>query len=55
MRDFIIKAVALTLREFLNLNASFAGDKVVHHGAVNVGVVVAVEGGLLTVVHGITD
>jgi len=55
VNDFIIKAVALTLREFPNLNASFAGDKVVNHGAVNVGVAVAVEGGLLTVVNRNTD
>jgi len=55
VNDFIIKAVALTLREFPNLNASFAGDKVVRHGAVNVGVAVAVEGGLLTVVNRNTD
>ncbi len=50
VNDFIVKAVALTLRQFPNLNASFAGDKVVRHGAVNIGVAVAVEGGLLTVV-----
>jgi pyruvate dehydrogenase E2 component (dihydrolipoamide acetyltransferase) len=55
VNDFIIKAVALTLREFPNLNASFAGDKVIRHGAVNVGVAVAVEGGLLTVVNRDTD
>jgi pyruvate dehydrogenase E2 component (dihydrolipoamide acetyltransferase) len=55
VNDFIIKAVALALREFPNLNASFAGDKVIRHGAVNVGVAVAVEGGLLTVVNRNTD
>ncbi|HSB02882.1 MAG TPA: dihydrolipoamide acetyltransferase family protein [Anaerolineales bacterium] len=55
VNDFIIKAVALALREFPNLNASYAGDKVVRHGAVNVGVAVAVEGGLLTVVNRDTD
>jgi pyruvate dehydrogenase E2 component (dihydrolipoamide acetyltransferase) len=55
VNDFIIKAVALTLREFPNLNSSFAGDKVIRHGAVNVGVAVAVEGGLLTVVNRDTD
>jgi len=55
VNDFIVKAVALTLRQFPNLNASFAGDKVVHHGAVNVGVAVAVENGLLTVAHKDTD
>ena len=55
VNDFIIKAVALTLREFPNLNSSYAGDKVIRHGAVNVGVAVAVEGGLLTVVNRNTD
>ncbi|MBI2759565.1 MAG: 2-oxo acid dehydrogenase subunit E2 [Chloroflexi bacterium] len=55
VNDFVVKAVALALREFPNLNASFAGDKVVRHGAVNVGVAVAVENGLLTVVNKNTD
>ena len=50
VNDFIVKAVALALREFPNLNASLDGDKVIRHGAVNVGNAVAVEGGLLTVV-----
>jgi pyruvate dehydrogenase E2 component (dihydrolipoamide acetyltransferase) len=50
LNDFIIKAVALTLRQYPNLNASLQGDQVVHHGQVNIGVAVAVEGGLLTVV-----
>lgn len=50
INDFIIKAVALSLRQFPALNASLAGDKVIRHGAVNLGVAVAVEGGLLTVV-----
>jgi len=50
VNDFVIKAAALALREFPNLNASFAGDKVVRRGRVNVGNAVAVEAGLLTVV-----
>jgi len=50
VNDFIIKAAALALREFPNLNASFAGDKVVRKGHVNIGNAVAIEGGLLTVV-----
>ncbi len=50
VNDFILRAVALTLRQFPNLNASFASDKVVQHAAINIGVAVAVEGGLLTVV-----
>ena len=50
VNDFVVKAVALALREFPNLNASLEGDKVIQHGAINVGNAVAVEGGLLTVV-----
>jgi len=46
----IIKAAALTLREFPNLNASLQGDKIIQHGQINIGVVVAVENGLLTIV-----
>ncbi|HXQ38499.1 MAG TPA: dihydrolipoamide acetyltransferase family protein, partial [Anaerolineales bacterium] len=56
VNDFIVKAVALTLRQFPNLNSSFASStQVVRHGAVNVGVAVAVENGLLTVVTRDTD
>lgn len=55
VNDFIIKAVALTLREFPNLNSSFAGKEVIRRGSINIGVAVAVEGGLLTVVNRNTD
>jgi len=55
VNDFIVKAAALTLRQFPNLNASLNGDQVLRHGQVNVGVAVAVEGGLLTVVCRDTD
>ena len=55
VNDFIVKAIALALREFPNLNASFAGDKVIRHGAINVGMAVSVENGLLTVVSKNTD
>jgi pyruvate dehydrogenase E2 component (dihydrolipoamide acetyltransferase) len=55
VNDFIVKASALTLRQFPNLNASLDGDEIVHHGQVNIGVAVAVEGGLLTVVNRDTD
>ncbi len=48
--DFVIKAVALALREYPNLNASLGEGAVIQHGAINIGVAVAVEGGLLTVV-----
>jgi pyruvate dehydrogenase E2 component (dihydrolipoamide acetyltransferase) len=50
VNDFIIKATALALRQFPNLNASFAEDKIVRHGQVSIGVAVAVPDGLLTVV-----
>jgi len=50
INDFIVKAAALTLRQFPNLNASLSGNSVVRHGAVNIGVAVSVEGGLMTVV-----
>ncbi len=52
VNDFIVKAAALTLRTFPNLNAEFDEKKseVVRHGAINLGVAVAVENGLLTVV-----
>jgi pyruvate dehydrogenase E2 component (dihydrolipoamide acetyltransferase) len=50
VNDFIVKAAALTLRQFPNLNASLNGNSVLRHGSVNIGVAVSVEGGLLTVV-----
>ncbi len=50
VNDFIVKAVALTLRQFPNLNASFGETEIIRHGAVNIGVAVALESGLMTVV-----
>lgn len=50
VNDFIVAAAALCLREFPNLNATFQGDRILRHGAINIGVAVAIEGGLLTVV-----
>jgi pyruvate dehydrogenase E2 component (dihydrolipoamide acetyltransferase) len=50
VNDFIVKGAALALREFPNLNASLQGDQIVQHGAVNMGVAVALNNGLLTVV-----
>ncbi len=55
VNDYILKAVALALREFPNLNASLNNDHILRHGQVNIGVAVAVEGGLLTVVCRDTD
>lgn len=50
VNDFIVKATALALRQYPNLNASLDGTDVIQHGQVNIGVAVAVPGGLLTVV-----
>lgn len=50
VNDFLVKAVALTLRQFPNLNARMDGDAVLQYGRVNVGNAVAVPNGLLTVV-----
>ena len=52
INDYIIKAAALALREFPNLNARLEphGGSVTQFGHVNIGVAVAVENGLLTVV-----
>jgi len=50
VNDFIVKAVALALRQYPNLNASLSGSNVVQHGQVNIGIAVSVPGGLLTVV-----
>jgi len=55
VNDLIVKAAALALREFPNLNASFAGKELVRYNYINVGTAVAVEGGLLTVVQKNTD
>jgi pyruvate dehydrogenase E2 component (dihydrolipoamide acetyltransferase) len=50
INDFVIKATALTLREYPNLNASISNGELIQHGNINIGVAVAVEGGLLTIV-----
>ncbi len=50
VNDFIVRAAALTLRQFPNLNASLEEDAIVRHGDVHVGMAVAVGDGLLTVV-----
>jgi len=50
VNDFIVKSVAIALQQFPNLNASFNNDSVVQHRQVNIGVAVALEGGLLTIV-----
>jgi len=50
VNDFIIKASALALRQFPNINASFAGSEIHVHEQVNVGIAVARETGLVVTV-----
>lgn len=52
VNDLILKAAALTLTEFPNLNSTFAGDAVERHSAINLAIAVALgdkeSEGLLT-------
>jgi len=51
VNDMLIKALALTLREFPNLNTHYYGDRFVRHRRVNIGISVALpENGLVNVV-----
>jgi pyruvate dehydrogenase E2 component (dihydrolipoamide acetyltransferase) len=47
INDFVIKAAALTLREFPRFNASFADGKVECYSRINVGIAVATDDALL--------
>lgn len=50
VNDFIIKAISLTLRQYPNLNASISEKEIIRHGHVNIGVAVALDNGLMTIV-----
>lgn len=45
--DMVIKAAAMALRKHPQVNSSWAGDKIIHHGNINIGVAVAVPDGLV--------
>ncbi len=45
--DLVIKAAALALREFPNLNASMEGDTLYDHANVDINIAVAIDGGLI--------
>jgi pyruvate dehydrogenase E2 component (dihydrolipoamide acetyltransferase) len=47
VNDLIVKACAALLRANPDLNVSFGGDKLLRHKRVNVGIAVAVDGGLV--------
>ena len=55
VNDLVMKAAALALRDFPNLNASYADDRIVSHPEIHIGAAVAVDGGVLTVVNRQTD
>lgn len=55
VNDMVMKATALALRDFPNLNAFYIDDRIVNHPEIHVGAAVAVEGGVLTVVSRQTD
>ena len=50
VNDLVIKAAAIALRQFPKINASFAGDEIRVQNPVHIGIAVARETGLLTVV-----
>ena len=52
VNDFLLRGVALVLKKFPNLNASLDEQKsvVIQHASIHIGIAVAVENGLLTVV-----
>jgi pyruvate dehydrogenase E2 component (dihydrolipoamide acetyltransferase) len=45
--DLIVKAAALALREFPNLNTTLEGDTLYDHANIDVNIAVAIEGGLI--------
>jgi pyruvate dehydrogenase E2 component (dihydrolipoamide acetyltransferase) len=47
VNDMVVKACALTLRQFPVLNASFAEDSLDYHDQINISVAVATDNGLL--------
>ena len=55
VNDLVMKATALALRDFPNLNAYYVDDRIEFHTDINIGAAVAVEGGVLTVVNRQTD
>lgn len=45
--DLVVRAVALALARHREVNASWAGDRVIRHGHVHVGIAVALDDGLI--------
>ncbi|MHB1710378.1 MAG: dihydrolipoamide acetyltransferase family protein [Acidimicrobiales bacterium] len=47
LNDLVVKATATALGHHRSLNASFAGDRIIYHRGVHIGIAVALEGGLI--------
>ncbi len=50
VNDLLIKAAAIALKQFPNINASFAGNEIRIHDRINIGIAVSREVGLVTTV-----
>jgi pyruvate dehydrogenase E2 component (dihydrolipoamide acetyltransferase) len=48
LNDFLIRAIALALRQHPNVNASWGDDAITQHGDIHIGVAVATADGLIT-------
>ncbi len=46
--DLIVKAVALALKQNPKANSSFAGEKIIQHGRIDISIAVAIDEGLIT-------
>ncbi len=50
VNDLLVKAAAVALKQFPNINASFAGNEIRIHDRINIGIAVSREVGLVTTV-----
>ncbi|ACZ48882.1 branched-chain alpha-keto acid dehydrogenase subunit E2 [Anaplasma centrale str. Israel] len=48
VNDFVLKAAALAMREFPEINSSWEGDRIRYHRDVNISFAVSIDGGLIT-------
>ena len=49
VNDMVVKAVATSLRRFPNFNAAFGGDAIELREQINIGIAVAMDGGLIVI------
>ncbi|MBV1886004.1 MAG: 2-oxo acid dehydrogenase subunit E2, partial [Parvibaculaceae bacterium] len=48
VNDFVVRAAALALKKVPDVNVSYAGNAVLKHHHADIGIAVAIEGGLIT-------